>query len=170
MSHTRMWTTTFRGTSIASYWGGTSQINAFRSGFYYILGGRALELFQAEELKTLVVGIDELDFSALEANASYEGRYDANHPTVRAFWKCVSGMSRDEQIEFLRFTTGCSRAPLGGLGKLNFKLQRSGPDGEALPTAHTCFNTLLLPDYSTFDKLKRKLLIAIHQYEGFGLE
>ena len=38
-----------------------------------------------------------------------------------------------------------------------------------LPTSHTCFNHLLLPEYSSRDKLEAKLRAAILQSEGFGL-
>lgn len=38
-----------------------------------------------------------------------------------------------------------------------------------LPTAHTCFNVLLLPEYSSQQKLKEKLLKAIQYAHGFGL-
>uniref|UniRef100_UPI00398E40C3 ubiquitin-protein ligase E3A-like isoform X2 n=1 Tax=Pristiophorus japonicus TaxID=55135 RepID=UPI00398E40C3 len=38
-----------------------------------------------------------------------------------------------------------------------------------LPTTHTCFNVLLLPDYSTKDKLKERLLKAITYSKGFGM-
>ncbi|KAH3713552.1 hypothetical protein DPMN_073344 [Dreissena polymorpha] len=38
-----------------------------------------------------------------------------------------------------------------------------------LPTAHTCFNVLLLPDYQNKDKLKERLLKAITYSKGFGL-
>ena len=38
-----------------------------------------------------------------------------------------------------------------------------------LPTAHTCFNVLLLPDYSSKDKLKERLLKAITYAKGFGM-
>lgn len=44
-----------------------------------------------------------------------------------------------------QFTTGSDRAPVGGLGRLPLLIQRAGPDTEHLPTAHTCFNALLLP-------------------------
>ena len=38
-----------------------------------------------------------------------------------------------------------------------------------LPSAHTCFNQLDLPDYATEDELREKLLIAIREgSEGFG--
>ena len=92
-----------------------AQIKAFKDGFYYVISGPALELFRPEELRVLVVGIDELDFSALEKSATYEGGYSPDHPTVKAFWRCLNSMSKEETIEFLRFTTGCSRAPLAAL-------------------------------------------------------
>jgi hypothetical protein len=38
-----------------------------------------------------------------------------------------------------------------------------------LPSAHTCFNQLDLPDYATEEELREKLLIAIREgSEGFG--
>lgn len=41
---------------------------------------------------------------------------------------------------------------------------------ENLPEAHTCFNQLILPEYPNKDVLKKKLIIAISNAEGFGLE
>ncbi len=38
-----------------------------------------------------------------------------------------------------------------------------------LPVAHTCFNLLDLPKYSSEDTLRTKLLQAIQQSEGFAL-
>lgn len=38
-----------------------------------------------------------------------------------------------------------------------------------LPTAHTCFNVLLLPDYSTKEKLKDRLEKAVDYSKGFGM-
>lgn len=62
------------------------------------------------------------------------------------------------------------RAPVGGLGKLTLIIQRFGPDSDRLPTAHTCFNYLLLPEYSSEEKLKSRLLTAIENAQGFGLQ
>ena len=50
-----------------------------------------------------------------------------------------------------------------------FVIMKHGEDSDQLPSAHTCFNHLLLPNYSTREKLKEKLLIAIINSEGFGL-
>jgi len=62
-----------------------------------------------------------------------------------------------------------------------FIIARHGPDSDMykysllfltclrLPSAHTCFNHLLLPEYSSKEKLREKLLIAINNSVGFGL-
>ena len=40
-----------------------------------------------------------------------------------------------------------------------------------LPTAHTCFNTVLVPDYGdNYAKLAERLGRAIIECEGFGLQ
>lgn len=49
-------------------------------------------------------------------------------------------------------------------------ISKNGGDSDRLPTAHTCFNHLLLPSYSTKAKLKERLNLAIEQSEGFGLQ
>ena len=133
--------------------------------------GATLGLLRAEDLEAIVAGVPTLDFKALQAVASYEGGFHAEHPTVAAFWRVVlERLSGDEQRKLLMFVTGSIKAPIGGLGKLPFKLQRGGPDSDQLPTSHTCFNTLLLPEYSSADKLERCLRVAIEECEGFGLQ
>jgi ubiquitin-protein ligase E3 A len=56
-----------------------------------------------------------------------------------------------------------------GLGSMLFVILKNGPDSDRLPTSHTCFNHLLLPEYKSKEKLKQMLLKAINNYEGFGL-
>ena len=86
------------------------------------------------------------------------------------FWQVVHSMGVDEQRKMLFFATGCDRAPVGGLGKLKFVLQRAGDDSMALPTAHTCFNLLSMPEYTSRAKLRDRLSVAINNAQGFGLQ
>jgi len=72
--------------------------------------------------------------------------------------------------KFLEFCTGSDRVPINGLKSIRFCVQRNGEDSERLPTASTCFNMLLLPNYSTKEKLQTKVLTAIENAEGFGLK
>ena len=44
-----------------------------------------------------------------------------------------------------------------------------GPGCAKLPVAHTCFNVLDLPPYTSKAQLKEKLLQAIHFTSGFGI-
>jgi hypothetical protein len=76
----------------------------------------------------------------------------------------------EQRRKLLHFVTSCDRAPIGGLEKLRLTIQKNGTDTEQLPTAHTCFNILMLPEYGTKEKLRSKLIIAINNAEGFGLK
>ena len=147
-----------------------AQWQLFENGVIRVLEGSSITLCRPEELELLVVGSPELDFNALEANATYEGGYDKESETVKHFWSFVKGLDHQSQLNFLKFATGSSKAPIGGLGQLPFKVQRAGPDSPQLPTSHTCFNTLILPDYGSFDKVAERLGRAIVECEGFGLE
>jgi hypothetical protein len=131
----------------------------------------SLDLLRPEDLELLVVGSPELDFEALEKNTEYEGGYNSESAVIRHFWTFVKNASRETQLNLLRFATGSSKAPIGGLGNLAFKIQRAGPDSMQLPSSHTCFNTLLLPDYGdNYEKLEERLGRAIIECEGFGLQ
>jgi hypothetical protein len=90
---------------------------------------------------------------------------------VQWLWDIVRNeLSLDEKKKFLKFFTGSDRSPIGGLGTLRCILQRNGPDSSKLPTSHTCFNTLLLPEYASRAKLLNHLRVAITCCTGFGLE
>ena len=96
---------------------------------------------------------------------------------MKALWAAVAAFDDALQRDFLMFVTGSKTAPMGGLGALrppahaSFKIQRAGPDSDALPTSHTCFNTLLLPEYDPPQKVAKLLEYAVREgHEGFALE
>ena len=111
---------------------------------------------------------------ALEKHGTvYEGGYSGTHVAIRRFWDIVHEFDRSRKMKLLRFVTGASRAGIGGLGCLTpkLKIQRNGnQETTLLPTASTCFNTLLLPEYKSRGVMKEKLLVAIENASGFGLE
>jgi ubiquitin-protein ligase E3 A len=49
------------------------------------------------------------------------------------------------------------------LFRLKLIIAKNGPDSDRLPSAHTCFNVLLLPEYSDKDKLVNLLMKAIKE-------
>jgi len=132
--------------------------------------GDAMSLFSPPELELMIVGVPDLDFVTLEKVSKYEG-YDAASPVVKWFWDiCENDLEEKQKHLLLTFVTGAGRAPVGGLAHQSILIQRAGPDSDQLPTAHTCFNTLLLPEYSSKAKLSEKLRVALMNAQGFGLQ
>ncbi|CAN0164002.1 unnamed protein product, partial [Hapterophycus canaliculatus] len=100
------------------------QFEHFKQGFLRVMSGASsISLLRAEELEVLVTGTPELDFKQLAATTEYEGGYGKDHPTMLAFWAAVEDMPPEEQKRLLMFVTGSKKAPLGGLGKLSFKVR-----------------------------------------------
>jgi E3 ubiquitin-protein ligase HUWE1 len=71
---------------------------------------------------------------------------------------------------------GTSKVPLGGFrslqgisGPQRFQIHKSYGATDRLPSAHTCFNQLDLPEYESKEQLGERLAMAIHEgHEGFG--
>lgn len=148
------------------------QFDAFRSGFEMVSAGSVIYGYRPDELSALTYGSDTFDICELADIAVYDGGYTSNCIQIHWLWNClINHFTLKEQQDFLSFVTGSNRAPLAGLKQLkSFTITKaSAGDTERLPTAHTCFNTLLLPEYSCEEKLKIKLRLAITHHEGFGL-
>ncbi|CAM6124002.1 unnamed protein product [Calypogeia fissa] len=146
------------------------QFKAFLSGFMLVCAGPALSLFRHEELELLICGLPHFDFDALERVTVYQGGYTKDSKVVRWFWELVRAMPLEEKKRLLFFATGNDRAPIGGLACLKFIIQKNGDDTDRLPTAHTCFNVFMLPEYGSKQKLESRLEIAIQNSTGFGLQ
>lgn len=58
----------------------------------------------------------------------YDGGYSKDHPVIKWFWEVVHSFSEADKRKFLAFCSGSDRAPVGGLGKLNFSISKHGDD------------------------------------------
>lgn len=105
----------------------------------------------------------------LELSTEYDGGYTPESQIIIDFWSIVHNLSMKNKKKLLQFTTGSDRVPVGGLSRLKLIIARNGPNSDRLPTAHTCFNVLLLPEYETKEKLNDRLLKAINYAKGFGM-
>ncbi|XP_029285582.1 ubiquitin-protein ligase E3A-like [Cottoperca gobio] len=146
------------------------QFKAFKKGFLIVTNESPLKyLFRPEEVELLICGSRKLDFEALEKTTEYDGGYSKDSQIIKDFWETIHLFGEEQKRLFLQFTTGTDRAPVGGLGKLKMIIAKNGSDTDRLPTSHTCFNALLLPEYSSKEKLKERLLKAITYAKGFGM-
>ena len=147
------------------------QFNAFKSGFDTLASlSKLFQLLSPGELELAICGNPVLDWDELEANTHYREGYSKETPIIKAFWKTFRELSEDDKKTFLKFTTGSDRCPVGGLKDINLVIMRNGGDQDALPTSKTCFNILLLPEYDSEEKFRKKFLTAIQCSTGFGLK
>ncbi|KAI8991416.1 hypothetical protein BDF20DRAFT_42031 [Mycotypha africana] len=144
------------------------QFGAFKRGFYHVCGGNALSLFRPEEIELLIRGSDEpLAIDDLKAQTEYIG-FDENEETIVNFWSIVKAMRPETQRKLLMFVTGSDRIPATGATQMHLTIMcGNNGDSDRLPSAHTCFNQLILYKYHTKQKLQRMLFRAIEESQGF---
>ncbi|ORX50995.1 hypothetical protein DM01DRAFT_1337612 [Hesseltinella vesiculosa] len=146
------------------------QFDAFRRGFYQMCGGNALSLFRPEEIELLVRGSDEaLDIPLLQSQTEYHG-FTPTDITVKHFWKVFETMATDMQRKLMMFVTGCDRIPATGSSQLKWNITCGGDDTGRLPSAHTCFNQLVLYRYHSQQRLQLLLERAILESQGFYVQ
>ncbi|XP_050296568.1 ubiquitin-protein ligase E3A isoform X2 [Anthonomus grandis grandis] len=146
------------------------QFKAFYKGFQMVVDESPLDqLFRPEEIELLICGSKNFDFDELENSTEYDGGYTNDSQVIKDFWSVVHALSTEDKRKLLQFTTGSDRVPIGGLSRLKLVIAKNGQDSDRLPTAHTCFNVLLLPEYSSKEKLKDRLVKAINYSKGFGM-
>lgn len=145
-----------------------NQFNAFRYGFFTCFHPKAISLFSPSGLKALVEGLPDISVAGLERVTRYDGGYDFFHPTIRQFWTVVHSWSQEKVRKLLEFVTASDRLPVGGVGKLVFTVQKNGMGDGRLPTSLTCFGRLLLPEYTSEEKLRVALEKAVENSKGFG--
>ncbi|XP_073276047.1 E3 ubiquitin-protein ligase UPL2-like [Primulina huaijiensis] len=151
------------------------QINAFMDGFNELISRDLISIFNDKELELLISGLPDIDLDDLRANTEYTG-YTAASPAIQWFWEVVQGFSKEDKARLLQFVTGTSKVPLEGFsalqgisGSQKFQIHKAYGTPDHLPSAHTCFNQLDLPEYPSKRRLEDRLLLAIHEAnEGFG--
>jgi hypothetical protein len=146
------------------------QYEAFARGFRTCFHPKSLTLLTSNILQSLVEGVQEIDVSELRRYARYVG-WDASHRSVKDFWAIVKRYDDRMKRRLLEFVTASDRLPVGGVKNLNFVIQRNGiesDEGGHLPTAYTCYGTLLLPEYRDREVLRERLAMALENAQGFG--
>jgi hypothetical protein len=144
------------------------QLERMCRGFASVLPPDYLDLFNEQELELLLCGLPVFSAAELQGHARIRGDTPQFGHTLGWFWESVSAMDPAQLAQLLQFTTGSARLPAGGFAAL----EREGQhvltiecDGSAsvdqLPTAHTCFNKLDLPLFSSRNVLERALHTAI---------
>jgi len=158
------------------------QLSEFLQGFYDVIPQPLLSIFDHREIELVLCGLPNIDKSDWRKNTLYAGMYETKgdkHRVIQWFWKVVDELEDADAARLLQFSTGTARVPVQG-----FKLLQ-GRDGDVrkftitsiklkdsvFPKAHTCFNRIELPLYTSYAQCKRYVTDAIHmELTGFGME
>ncbi len=142
----------------------------FLEGLHSMVPDSLLSLFDESELELMLCGVREYNLADLRKNHVLV-QPGLTAKTVDWFWLVLSHLTSEQFARLMQFTTGSSQLPPGGFADLRPKLQiASSQTRNSLPTAHTCFNMICLPEHSTFEDFEKALLTAITEgSEGFGL-
>ncbi|KAK2437714.1 E3 ubiquitin-protein ligase UPL1 [Trifolium repens] len=145
------------------------QINSFLEGFSEMVPRELISIFNDKELELLISGLPEIDLDDLKANTEYTG-YTVASNVVQWFWGVVKSFNKEDMARLLQFVTGTSKVPLEGFkalqgisGPQRFQIHKAYGAPDRLPSAHTCFNQLDLPEYTSKEQLQDRLLLAIHE-------
>eukprot|EP01006_Ploeotia_vitrea_P051059 TRINITY_DN67520_c8_g3_i2.p1 TRINITY_DN67520_c8_g3~~TRINITY_DN67520_c8_g3_i2.p1 ORF type:complete len:480 (+),score=192.22 TRINITY_DN67520_c8_g3_i2:1281-2720(+) len=141
------------------------QVEAVRRGLLTIVPADALQLLTWRELQTRVCGNAVVDLALLKRHTSYSPRrYDENSDVVRNFWRVLESLDERDTGKFLQFAWARSRLPPADEAEATWRLKLNIIDSlseEDLPTAETCFFNVNMPHYKSYDKMRRKIMLAI---------
>ncbi|EMR65349.1 putative e3 ubiquitin-protein ligase ptr1 + rna transporter 1 protein [Eutypa lata UCREL1] len=153
------------------------QMENFLKGFHEIIPAELISIFNEQELELLISGLPDIDVDDWKSNTEYHN-YTPSSPQIQWFWRAVRSLDKEELAKLLQFVTGTSKVPLNGFKELEgmngvnrFNIHRDYGNKDRLPSSHTCFNQLDLPEYESYDALRRQLLKAItagSDYFGFA--
>ncbi|KAI1632701.1 E3 ubiquitin-protein ligase UPL3 [Biscogniauxia mediterranea] len=150
------------------------QVEAFRTGFSQVFPYSALSAFTPDELVTLFGRVEE-DWSleTLMDSIKADHGFNMDSRSVRNLLQTMSELTPAQRRDFLQFTTGSPKLPIGGFKSLTpmftVVCKPSEPpytSDDYLPSVMTCVNYLKLPDYTSIDSMKRQLFTAIKEGQG----
>jgi hypothetical protein len=132
-------------------------------------------------LDLVINGQPFIDVEDWELNTIYQGHFNSNNKIIQWFWTVINGLNQQELSKFLQFCTGCSRVPIGGFAVLEsnrgeiskFCIVPSNYVSKAKNyiKAHTCFNRIDLPTFTSLDEVKSAVNYIINnEILGFGID
>ncbi|KAM0703801.1 hypothetical protein Q7P35_009740 [Cladosporium inversicolor] len=154
-----------------------AQLDAFLGGFHDIVPAELVSIFNEQELELLISGLPDIDVDDWKNTTEYHN-YQSTSPQIQWFWRAVKSFDEEERAKLLQFVTGTSKVPLNGFKELEgmngfakFNIHRDYSSKDKLPTSHTCFNQLDLPEYESYEILRQQLYTAVtagNEYFGFA--
>ncbi|OAF69058.1 hypothetical protein A3Q56_03204 [Intoshia linei] len=151
----------------------TRQMNALKAGMEQVFPMHKLKNFSVNELNQLISGQIVPSWTRQELYDYIEPKngYTRESPMFKNLINVLMELDEEQRKKFLRFSTGCSSLPPGGFKSFNPRMivvKNKNASDNRLPSVSTCIHFLKIPDYSSQEILKTKLLAAMDE-KGFYL-
>ncbi|CZS96676.1 related to rat ubiquitin ligase Nedd4 [Rhynchosporium graminicola] len=150
------------------------QVDAFRAGFTQVFPYSSLSAFTPDELVMLFGRIEEdWTLETLMDSIKADHGFNMDSKSVKNLLQTMSELTLPERRDFLQFTTGSPKLPIGGFKSLTpmftVVCKPSEPpysSDDYLPSVMTCVNYLKLPDYTDLEVMRRRMGTAIKEGQG----
>ena len=114
----------------------------------------------------MVGGATTIDSKDIQKKVLFsQNGYDHESQQVKWLWSILDDLSQGDLHKFLEFVTGCPSMPVDGLRPPLLLTMDSPADpktiDQTLPHAHTCFNQLVFPSYTSFRNMKSRFEFAL---------
>lgn len=154
-----------------------AQCQAIKRGIAKVIPEALLNMATYNELETWVCGKAVVDIELLRRHTRFGGgdRSNASHqlnedsPLIKWFWDVLISFTEEEKQKFIKFCWGQQRLPANDeeferrQTRFMIKPAMNTKHGDgALPKADTCFFNFELPNYSSKDIMKQRILLAIN--------
>jgi hypothetical protein len=134
-----------------------------REGIEFICGYKVFSVLSWRYAEERCVGKQTTDIAYLKKFTIHKGHFSSEDSKTRKwYWEIMEEMAEEDRQLYLRFVNGQSK--LGtNMKDLRCKHElrnRHGGDA-ALPEAHTCYFQIDIPEYTTKEIFRKRLLTAI---------
>lgn len=151
-----------------------AQAAAFRTGFSSVFSIERLAAFTPDELDVLLNGSRERwEVHTIVEYLKFDHGYTRSSRAVGFLLEVICEFNDATLATFLKFVTGSPRLPVGGLARLSPRLtivQKRPEEGISpdayLPSVMTCANYVKLPDYSSKEVMRERIMTAISEGQG----
>lgn len=142
-------------------------IRQFVEGVVQILNRSMFKLFDENEFREYFCTAPVIRVTDLHNVIKFRDfdRNRADHMEYQQwFWQTLNAWNSEQLGRFMAFITSSRSLPTQIVVYLHHRSEH------AFLSAHTCFNSLILPWYPNRAILQQKMLAALEHIEGFGLE
>ncbi|XP_033101041.1 probable E3 ubiquitin-protein ligase HECTD4 [Anneissia japonica] len=153
------------------------RMQAVRCGLASIVPIQLLSIMSVQDIELRLCGLPTVDLDFLKAHTMYQVGLVETDPHIQFFWQALESFSQDNLCRFVKFACNQQRIPCtcpckdGNADTTHvppYPMKIAPPDGSSgspdlrFIRVETCMFMVKLPQYSSLEIMKKRLLYAIN--------